>query len=45
VLLAASEDFALVGTPATVRERVEELHEAGVDTVVGYPARGLDAFE
>ena len=44
VLLAASRDFALVGDEATVRERVEELHEVGVDTVVAYPARGLGEF-
>ncbi|MFB6220116.1 MAG: luciferase [Halolamina sp.] len=44
VLLAASRDFALVGGVPTVRERVESLHEAGVDTVVAYPARGLEAF-
>ncbi|MWG35416.1 DUF7388 family protein [Halomarina oriensis] len=44
VLLAASADYALAGTPAEVAERVERLHEAGVETVVGYPARGLDAF-
>jgi hypothetical protein len=45
VLLAASRDFALAGSPTSVAEQVEALHEAGVDTVVGYPARGLDAFE
>lgn len=45
VLLAASADYALAGTPADVGEQVEALHDAGVDTVVGYPARGLDAFE
>jgi alkanesulfonate monooxygenase SsuD/methylene tetrahydromethanopterin reductase-like flavin-dependent oxidoreductase (luciferase family) len=44
VLLAASRDYALAGSPASVAEQVETLHEAGVDTVVGYPARGLDAF-
>lgn len=44
VLLAASRDFALVGDVETVRERVTELHETGVDTVVAYPARGLGEF-
>jgi len=44
VLLAASRDFALVGGVETVRERVDELREAGVDEVVAYPARGLAAF-
>ena len=44
VLSTAARDFALVGSPETVRERVETLREAGVDHVVGYPARGLDEF-
>lgn len=44
VLLAAARDYALVGSPGTVRSRVEELRDAGVDHVVGYPARGLDGF-
>lgn len=41
-LLAAARDYALVGSPATVADRVDELREAGVDRVVAYPARGLD---
>ncbi|MFC5970625.1 luciferase [Halomarina salina] len=44
VLVAACRDYALAGTPEAVGEQVASLHEAGVDTVVGYPARGLDAF-
>ena len=44
ILSTAARDFALVGSPETVRERVETLREAGVDHVVGYPARGLDEF-
>ncbi len=44
VLLAASGDFALVGTPTEVRGQVTALREAGADTVVGYPARGIGAF-
>jgi len=44
VLSAAVRDYALVGTPPRVRERVTALKEAGVDTVVGYPARGVDEF-
>ncbi|MFB6122734.1 MAG: luciferase [Haloferacaceae archaeon] len=44
VLLQAADDFALVGTPAAVRDRVATLEDAGVDAVVGYPARGVDAF-
>jgi alkanesulfonate monooxygenase SsuD/methylene tetrahydromethanopterin reductase-like flavin-dependent oxidoreductase (luciferase family) len=41
-LLSACREYALVGDPKTVATRVDELHEAGVDHVVGYPARGLD---
>lgn len=44
VLSRAVRDYALVGDDDTVRETVETLREAGVDTVVGYPARGVDAF-
>ncbi|MFC6836494.1 DUF7388 family protein [Halomarina ordinaria] len=44
VLLAAADDFALVGTAESVREQVDALHEAGATTVVGYPARGPAAF-
>jgi len=40
VLSAAARDFALVGSPETVRERVDALREAGVDHVVGYPPAG-----
>jgi len=42
-LLAACREYALVGDPETVARRVEKLRDAGVDRVVGYPARGLDA--
>nr|WP_188877931.1 luciferase [Halarchaeum solikamskense] len=44
VLSAAVRDYALVGDAETVGERVAELKDAGADTVVGYPARGPDAF-
>lgn len=44
ILSAAVRDYALVGTPGEVREQVDALRDAGVDTVVGYPAQGLDAF-
>lgn len=44
VLLSAASDYALVGTPSEIRERVGRLEDAGVTTVVGYPADGLDAF-
>jgi len=42
-LRAACRDYALVGDLEQVRSRVADLREAGVDTVVGYPARGLEA--
>lgn len=44
VLSAAARDFALVGSPRPVGDRVADLRDAGVDHVVGYPARGLEAF-
>ncbi|WP_132057390.1 DUF7388 family protein [Halorussus amylolyticus] len=44
VLSAASKDYALVGTPGEVAERVDALKQAGADTVVGYPARGVEEF-
>lgn len=44
VLLAAATDYALVGSTDAVREAVADLKEVGADTVVGYPARGLEAF-
>jgi hypothetical protein len=44
VLSAASRDYALVGTPEAVGERVAALKDAGADLVVGYPARGVAEF-
>ncbi|MFP9059302.1 luciferase [Natrialbaceae archaeon A-chndr2] len=44
VLLAAAEDYALVGTADAVGTQTAALREAGVTTVAGYPARGLEAF-
>jgi hypothetical protein len=44
VLAAASHDYALVGTPREVREQVRDLGDAGVDLVIGYPARGIEEF-
>ncbi|QIO22220.1 luciferase [Haloarcula sp. JP-L23] len=41
VLEQAVRDYALVGRPETVADRTEQLRDAGADTVVGYPARGL----
>ncbi|AXR79149.1 DUF7388 family protein [Natrarchaeobaculum sulfurireducens] len=44
VLLAAADDYALVGAEIDVAARTAALREAGATTVVGYPARGLEAF-
>ena len=44
VLLAASRDYALVGTPTAVSERVAALKAAGADRIVGYPAGGIEQF-
>ena len=44
VLSEAVREYGVVGDHETVRERVRTLHEAGVDSVVAYPARGLDPF-
>jgi hypothetical protein len=44
VLSAASRDYALVGSPEAVGERVAALKDAGADLVVGYPARGVAEF-
>ena len=43
-LLSACREYALVGDAETVSDRVDRLHEAGVDHVVAYPARGLEPF-
>jgi hypothetical protein len=45
VLLTAAQDFALVGDSETVSERITALHDAGVDTVVAYPATGIETVE
>lgn len=41
-LLRGCRAYALVGSSEAVTQRVESLREAGVDHIVGYPARGLD---
>ncbi|MBX0293459.1 DUF7388 family protein [Haloarcula nitratireducens] len=41
VLESGVRDYALVGAPDAIADRTDRLREAGVDTVVGYPARGL----
>ena len=43
VLTRAVRDYALVGDKETVADRVAQLKDAGADTVVGYPARGLES--
>jgi alkanesulfonate monooxygenase SsuD/methylene tetrahydromethanopterin reductase-like flavin-dependent oxidoreductase (luciferase family) len=43
-LLSACREYALVGEPAQVEARIDALQDAGVDRVVSYPARGLDAI-
>ena len=43
VLTQAVRDYALVGDPETVADRVAQLKDAGADTVVGYPARGIES--
>ncbi|SEH11863.1 hypothetical protein SAMN04487967_0551 [Natronorubrum sediminis] len=44
VLLAAATEYALVGSPEAVGERVERLRDSGATTVVGYPAQGLESL-
>jgi hypothetical protein len=44
VLTQAVRDYALVGDSGTVADRVAGLKDAGADTVVGYPARGLGSL-
>jgi hypothetical protein len=43
-LLSGCRRYALVGNRETLSGRVDRLHQAGVDHVVAYPARGLDPF-
>ncbi len=43
ILSEACRDYALVGDTETVAKRVEGLYDTGVDHIVAYPARGLDA--
>jgi hypothetical protein len=44
-LLSACEDYAIVGDAETVRQRINDLRSAGLDHIVGYPARGLENSE
>jgi len=43
-LLRGCRAYALVGDSEDVAEQVAELEAAGVDQIVGYPARGLDSL-
>lgn len=43
-LLEAAAEYALVGTEAEVRERIDTLRDAGATTIVGYPASGLESL-
>jgi hypothetical protein len=45
VLLQASREYGLAGPKETIAGRVETLRDAGADTIVSYPARGLDPTE
>ncbi len=44
VLMRAVKHYALVGSTDMIAGRIATLREAGVDTIIGYPARGLDDF-
>jgi hypothetical protein len=44
VLRDAADEYALVGPPSTIEERVDRLRAAGVDVVVGYPAAGVGSL-
>jgi hypothetical protein len=44
ILSAAARDYALVGSVEEISDRIDALKTAGVDTVVGYPAQGLEAW-
>ncbi|MFC3957345.1 DUF7388 family protein [Halovivax cerinus] len=43
-LLAAVDDYALVGDASSIRDRIERLRSVGVTAIVGYPARGLETL-
>lgn len=42
-LLAAASDAALVGSGDQIEQRVQQLRSVGVDTIIGYPALGLES--
>lgn len=42
MLLAAAEDYVIAGDRDAISDRVDALTDAGADSVVAYPAQGLD---
>lgn len=42
-LLAAAADVALVGSGEQIQQRVDQLRSVGVETIIGYPALGVDS--
>ncbi len=44
VLLDGLAEYTLAGDVETISAKVDRLHEAGIDHVVAYPARGLGPF-
>lgn len=44
ILLEAAHEYALIGDVSTINRRIRTLRAAGADTIVGYPARGLESF-
>ncbi len=44
VLLEAAREYALVGDPTAIEDRIDRLRDTGVETIVSYPADGLDAL-
>lgn len=44
ILLDAAADYALVGSPDRIAERIDRLRDAGVDLIVGHPAGGIGSL-
>lgn len=44
ILLEAAREYALIGDASSITRQVESLKAAGAETIVGYPARGLEPF-
>lgn len=43
-LLTAAEDVALVGSSDAIQQRVDQLRSVGVDTIIAYPALGVESL-